>query len=84
MKPRSQSEVDRQAVERYMSWVVEFREKLAVLMHISSEQSAQGPEILSLWHSNTVLGGHRNVFIKDGMMVFVTQYYKGYNFSENV
>jgi hypothetical protein len=35
MKPGSQSGVDRQAVEQYMDRVVEFREKLAVLMHIS-------------------------------------------------
>jgi hypothetical protein len=32
LKPESQSGVDRQAVERYMDQVVEFREKLAVLM----------------------------------------------------
>jgi hypothetical protein len=47
MKPGSQSEIDRQAVEWYMDWVVEFHRKLAVLMHISGEQPARGPEILS-------------------------------------
>jgi hypothetical protein len=31
-----------------------------------------------------VLRGHRNVFIKDGMMVFVTRYHKGYNCSGDV
>jgi hypothetical protein len=84
MKPGSQSGVDRQAVERYMDRVVEFREKLAVLMHISGGQPARGPEILSVRHSNTVQGGHRNVFIEDGMVVFVTRYHKGYNVSGDV
>jgi hypothetical protein len=84
MKPGSQSGVDWQAVERYMDRVVEFREKLAVLMHISGGQPARGPEILSVRHSNTVQGGHRNVFIEDGMVVFVTRYHKGYNLSGDV
>ncbi|KAI1663156.1 ATP-dependent DNA helicase Q5 [Pyrenophora tritici-repentis] len=47
MKPGTQSGVDRQAVERYMDWVVEFREKLAVLMHMTGGQPARGPELLS-------------------------------------
>jgi hypothetical protein len=64
--------------------VIKFRKKLAVLMHISGRQLARGPEILSVRHSNTVQGGHRNVFIKDSMLVFITQYYKGYNLSSNV
>jgi hypothetical protein len=84
MKPGSQSEIDRQAVERYMNWVVEFHRKLAMLMHISGEQPARGPEILSVRHRNTVQSGHCNVFIEDGMVVFVTLYYKGYNVSSNV
>jgi hypothetical protein len=84
MKPGSQSGVDRQAVERYMDRVVEFREKLAVLMHISGGQPARGPELLSVRHSNTVQGGHRNVFIEDGMVVFVMRYHKGYNLSGDV
>jgi hypothetical protein len=84
MKPGSQSGVDRQAVERYMDRVVEFREKLAVLMHFSGGQPARGLEILSVRHSNTMQGGHRNIFIKDRMVVFVTRYHKGYNVSGDV
>jgi hypothetical protein len=53
-------------------------------MHISSRQPARGPEILSVRYSNTVQGGHRNIFIKDSIIVFVTQYYKGYNISGDV
>jgi hypothetical protein len=74
MKPGSRLGVDREAVERYMGRVVEFREKLAVLMHIAGGQPARGPEILSVRHSNTIKGGHRNIFIEDGMVVFVTRY----------
>jgi hypothetical protein len=47
-------------------------------------QPERGPEILSIRHSNTVQGGHRNVFTKDGMVVFVTRYHKGYNVSGDV
>jgi hypothetical protein len=55
-----------------------------VLMHIARGQLAREPKILSVWYSNTIKGGYRNIFIKDSMVVFVTQYYKGYNVSSNV
>jgi hypothetical protein len=84
MKLGSQSGINRKEVERYMDWVIEFREKLIVLMHIVGGQPARGPEILSVRHSNTVKGGHRNIFIEDGMVVFATRYYKGYNVSGDV
>jgi superfamily II DNA helicase RecQ len=84
MKTGTCSGIDREAVERYMGRIVEFREKLAVLMHITGGQPARGPEILSVRHSNTIKGGHRNIFIEDGMVVFVTRYHKGYNVSGDV
>jgi hypothetical protein len=34
--------------------------------------------------SNTVQGGHRNLFIEDSMVVFATRYHKGYNVSGDV
>jgi hypothetical protein len=55
-----------------------------MLMHITAGQLARGLEIMSIWHSNIVKGGHRNIFIKDGIVVFITQYYKGYSVSSNV
>jgi hypothetical protein len=64
--------------------VIAFWEKLIVLMHIIGGQPARGPEIMSIQHSNTVKGGHRNIFIKDGMVVFATRYHKGYNVSGDV
>ncbi|KAJ4392413.1 hypothetical protein N0V91_011401 [Didymella pomorum] len=47
-------------------------------------QQARGPEIMSIRHSNTVKGGHCNIFIEDGMVVFVTRYHKGYSVSGDV
>jgi len=84
LKPGTESGVNRQGIESYMARVAEFREKLLVLMHITSGQPARGPEILSIRHSNTVRGGHRNVFIENGMVVFVTRYHKGYSLSGDV
>jgi hypothetical protein len=55
-----------------------------MLTHIAGGQLARGLEIMSIRHSNTVKGGHRNIFIKDGIVVFVTQYYKGYSVSGDV
>jgi hypothetical protein len=53
-------------------------------MHITGGQPARGLEIISVRHSNTVKGGHRNIFIKDRIVVFAMQYYKGYNVSGDV
>ncbi|CAN9283890.1 unnamed protein product [Alternaria alternata] len=84
MKRGTRSGINRQEVERYMDRVVAFREKLAVLVHIVEGQPARWPELGSVRHSNTVKGGHRNIFIEDGMVVFVTRYHKGYNVSGDV
>ena len=84
VKPATSSGIDRQEVERYMDRVVAFRAKLIVLMHVSAGQPARATELLSIRHSNTVKGGHRNIFIEDGMVVFVTRYHKGYAVSGDV
>ena len=57
---------------------------MIVLTHIAGGQLARGPEIISIRHSNTVKGSYRNIFIKDGIVVFVTRYYKGYSVSGDV
>jgi hypothetical protein len=75
---------DKNEVETYMAQVARFRENLLVLMHITGGQPARGPEILSIRHSNTVKGEHRNIFIEDQLVVFVTRYHKGYNISGDV
>ena len=83
-KRETRSGINKQEVERYMDRVVAFREKLAVLVHIVEGQPARWPELGSVRHSNTVKGGHRNIFIEDGMVVFVTRYHKGYNVSGDI
>ena len=75
---------NRVRVEEYMAAVVRFRENLLMLMHITGGQPARGTEILSIRHSNTVKGMHRNVFIENGLVVFVTRYHKGYAMSGDV
>ena len=55
-----------------------------MLTHITARQPARGLEIISIWHSNTVKGRHRNIFIKDSIVIFVTRYHKGYSVSSNV
>jgi hypothetical protein len=55
-----------------------------VLRHITGGQLVRGPEIISVRHSNTVKGGHRNISIKNGIVAFVTRYHKGYNVSGDV
>jgi superfamily II DNA helicase RecQ len=84
LKPASRSGVDRAEAERYMDRIIEFREKLAVLMHIVGGQPGRGPELLSIRHSNTIQGGHRNIFIEDGLMVYATRYHKGYAMSGDI
>ncbi|KAK3046026.1 hypothetical protein LTR09_012463 [Extremus antarcticus] len=51
-------------------------------MHISGGQPARGTEILSI--RNTTAGGHWNMFIEDGGVVFVTRYHKGFQMSGDV
>jgi hypothetical protein len=84
IRPGSRSGIDRKEVERYMDRVVAFREKLIALMHITSGQPGRATEILSVRHSNTIKGGHRTIFIEDGMVVYVTRYHKGYAVSGDV
>jgi hypothetical protein len=75
---------NRQAIRTYFQRVVQFREKLSVIIHTTAGQPARAPELLSIRFHNTANGGHRNIFIEDGMMVFVTHYHKGFHASNDV
>jgi hypothetical protein len=55
-----------------------------VLIYIAGRQPVRGPELLSIYYSNTVKGGHHNIFIEDRIVVFTTRYYKRYNVSSNI
>jgi superfamily II DNA helicase RecQ len=70
------------AIEKYQRAMERFQEKLLVLMHFCGGQAARAPEIIGIRHRNTTNGGVRNVFIDDGLVMFVTAYHKGYEFSE--
>ena len=71
-------------IDRYMKHVNESREKMLVLMHFTGGQPARAPEILSVRHRNTARGGHRNIFVEDGTIVFVTRGHKGYSLKGDV
>ncbi|KAK5689157.1 hypothetical protein LTS12_028917, partial [Elasticomyces elasticus] len=63
--------------ERFRDWmrqVARFPGLLMVLMHIAGGRPAPGTEMLS--NRNAAVGSHRNVFIEDGQVVFVTKYHK--------
>ena len=51
--------------------------KLLVLIYVVGGQPARGTKILSVRHSNTVAGKHRNIFIIHSIVAFVTRYSKG-------
>lgn len=76
--------MNRSTVRDWLQEVDEFRGRLLALMHMTGGQPARGPEILSVRHSNTIQGGHRNLFIEDGMVVFVTHYHKGEHYKGDV
>lgn len=56
-----------------------FRGRLLALMHLAGGQPARGTELLSVRYRNTAHGGHRNLFIEDGLVVMVTRYHKSYH-----
>ncbi|KAH0548600.1 hypothetical protein GP486_007856 [Trichoglossum hirsutum] len=66
-------------VNDYMDKISLFMERLMVLIHISAGQPARARELLSLRYCNTEKGGHRCIFIENGLMVIVTFYDKGYS-----
>jgi hypothetical protein len=69
---------DHAAVHRYKQKVDAFLKRLLLLIHLTSGQPARGTELLSLRHSNTMQGHHRNIFVDNGMVSTVTSYHKGY------
>lgn len=58
---------------------VELLEKLLILIHMTGGQPARARELLSIRYCNTEKGGHRSIFIENGLVVVVTYYHKGYN-----
>ncbi|PTU19051.1 hypothetical protein P175DRAFT_0510356 [Aspergillus ochraceoroseus IBT 24754] len=48
------------------------------------QQVAQFKEKLAVAHVNTKTNQRQNIYIKDGMMVFITTYHKGFHTSNNI
>jgi hypothetical protein len=67
-----------------MRRVVAFRRKLSIAIHICGGQPAYAPELLSIRYKNTDSGGHRNMFVEDGMVALVISYHKGFYVSNDV
>ncbi|GFF61387.1 conserved hypothetical protein, partial [Aspergillus udagawae] len=55
------------AVDQYLQQVKKFLERLLLLVHMTGGQPARATELLSLRHSNTLHGRHRNIFIEHGL-----------------
>jgi len=65
----------------WISVILLFLEKLLVLVHVTGGQPARAPELLSLRYTNSTKTGTRNIFLKNGLLFFITFYYKGYSIS---
>ncbi|EAU31660.1 predicted protein [Aspergillus terreus NIH2624] len=53
------------------------------LQHPRNGKPGRETELISLRHSNTLHGRHRNIFIKHGLVSTVTSYHKGYSISNS-
>lgn len=65
-------------VKLYAKAMRQIREKYLVCMHIAGGQPSRGTEIITIKFKNGGGGVFRNIFVEDGMMVFVTGYHKGF------
>ncbi len=72
---------DSRELSDWISFLSRFLENLLVLIHVTGGQPARAPELLSIRYSNSTKTGTRNIFIENGLLVFVTSYYKGYSIS---
>jgi RecQ family ATP-dependent DNA helicase len=66
------------ALKEWFLGLRRFKELLLFLVFICGGQPPRGSEILSVKHSNTIRS-QRNFFVEDGMIVYVTEYHKGYS-----
>jgi hypothetical protein len=64
--------------------VAQFKEKLAILVHVTAGQPARALELLSIQHCNTANSQQQNIYIEDSMVTFVIAYYKGFHASNDV
>jgi hypothetical protein len=70
-----------QRVKAYVQLVQVFLRRLLLLVHTTGGQPARGTELLTLRWRNSNCCEMRNVFIKHGLVLFVTSYHKNYSVS---
>lgn len=68
-------------LEKWMRAVGRLKELLLFLVHVTGGGPARGQEILRVQYRNTAENPGRNVLLEDGLVVFATQYHKGYSIS---
>jgi hypothetical protein len=69
----------RPAVKHYLQQVDAFLQRVLLLAQITGRQPARGTEIINLQHCNTVHRQQGNIFVKNGLVSFVTFYHKRYS-----
>jgi superfamily II DNA helicase RecQ len=69
-------------IDQYFRVVRQFRELLSVAIHVCAGQPSRAPELLSIRHRNSERE-RRNVFIDDGMVMFVSRYHKGFHINND-
>lgn len=71
-------------VTAYQQWVDQFLRRLLVLIHMTGGQPARATELISIRHSNTPEGRHRNLYIEHGLASIVTSYHKSQSISNSI
>ena len=74
----------RKAIAAFQCHIERFQELLWGLMYLYDKQPVRASELLGIWWKNTVYSGVRNIFIKEGLVMFVAMYYKGYQSNRNI
>jgi hypothetical protein len=69
---------DQEHVKQYIQRVQAFLRRLLLLVHLTGGQPARGTELLILRWRNSARCETRNMFIENGLVSFVTSYYKNY------
>lgn len=69
-------------INYFFCMVGQFYERLAIAIYISASQPSQGPKLISIQYRNSKRK-YYNIFIEDQIVVFVSQYYKGFYIYNN-
>ena len=71
-------------LREYFIKIRRFKERLLVLIHLTSGAPARGTELLTIRYRNSTIGGGRNLYLEDGLVSLVTSYHKGYTASSRL